>query len=141
MDFLEKPISYYLEVIRDNPTTELDAPTIAMLLQAFRAYILENAKKRYIHKLYIDESNGDFYFVIINNSEDEIESLESLIENNDNIVSSYGVLYGANDNFIYDIKLNGSKTNYNYTFMNINLSVETDLMGTITSIKDTVKEI
>lgn len=141
MDFLEKPISYYLGVLRDNPTTELDAPTIAQLLQAFRGYILENVKKLYLHKIKIDDGNGDFYFIVINDSEDSINSLELLIKNNDKIINSYGVLYGGNGELCFNITLNNLGTLYIYSYTYQDVTNNDTINSSLESISDIITEI
>lgn len=141
MSIVEKSISYYLELLRDNPTTELDAPTIAMLLQAFRAYILENVKTLYLHKIALDDGDADFVFIVINDSEDEINTLDLLIENNDNIINSYGVLYGGNDQLCFNIKLNSAGTSYTYNSTYEDTTSTDTISTSLESISDTVTEI
>lgn len=103
MSITEKSISYYLTYLRDNPTTELDLPTISMLLQAFRAYLIENIEAQderiadleeervlyahYINLTYYDGTNEDALglgLVIINDSSDAytIDTLKTYIEEN-----------------------------------------------------------
>lgn len=141
MDFLEKPISYYLGVLRDNPTTELDAPTIAQLLQAFRSYILENVKELYLHKIKLDDGNGDFTFIVINDSKDLINSLDLLIKNNDKIINSYGVLYGGNDELCFNIALNNLGTLYNYSYTYQDVTHNDTISTSLESISDTPTKI
>ena len=47
----EKSISYYLKWLSENPTSELDAPTITLLMQGFRGYLLSSVNELtdYIH--------------------------------------------------------------------------------------------
>lgn len=90
----EKPISYYLEYLANNPTSALDAPTITLLLQAFRGYLLDNLKTKYVHNIYVeindssaeDTRSASFMLTIINESNEEFNSssLKEYLINNTN---------------------------------------------------------
>lgn len=65
----EKTISFYLQFLKDTPTSELDAPTITMLLQAFRGYLLNS----------VDELNAQLVSDVASAIEELTPVLESKI--------------------------------------------------------------